>query len=480
VAPGVPDLEASAQDPAYRPIRAGDPELRAGTRLVCRESDERGNHTLAFRRQDLAQSRIELAALINAPSVDELRIAAPPSGAREVLDLTTDLDKLEVLALESRPEIAEEGYRTRISADEARKSLVALLPNLSLDISRNRDSNRFLLNNVWTSAGVNVALNLVKVFSLPALNRSAEAQRSADDARRHAMAMAVLTQTRLAAVRYTLVADEYLVWDEAAHDDDLIVEYLSSSEKVGIDTELELIRTRARALASQINRDLAFANLQASVARLFNSVGSDAVPRDDEVKALAELSGRVEARFTELEHAAFSLRTPAKKLILVPGTISGAAPKLAALLRAGVQRVIDSAGMKAGETSAADARLDLTLTVDPAREGRKPAHVTVNAVSPAGVTLTREFHTTLSEPIDDEQWRVLGEGAAYRVIAEISPVRITRPSLRAAQSLHIPAPGQRREGHNVFPGRSVEPLELRLDRLFGSAAADVASAGASR
>ena len=438
------------------------------------------NQQIAFRRQDLAQARIELAALINSPPGDELNIASPSSDAHEVLDLTADLDKLEVLALQSRPELAEEGYRARISADEARKALVALLPNLSFDLSRNRDSNRFLLNNMWTSAGVNVAFNLIKAFSLPALNRSEEAQRRADEARRMAVAIAVLTQMRVAAVRYTLVADEYLVWDEAARDDDLIVEYLSSGEKVGIDTELELVRTRARAMASRINRDLSYANLQASVARLFNSVGYDAVPRDDESKALAELSGQVEARFAALERAAFTQHAAAKKLALVAGTISGATPKVAALLKEGIDRVIDGAGMKLGETAPADARLDLKLTLDPVQEGRKPAHLTIDAVSPRGATLTREFKTTLSEPVDDEQWRALGEGAAYRVIAEISLVRITRPALRVAQSLRIPSTGERATGRNVFPGRTVEPLNLRLDRLLGSVGADVASAGGSR
>jgi len=436
------------------------------------------NQQIAFRRQDLAQSRIELAALVNAPPGGELRIASPRSDAREVPDLTADLEKLEVLALQSRPEIAEEGYRARISADEARKALVALLPNLSLDLSRNRDSNRFLLNSVWTQAGVNVAFNLVKAFSLPALNRSEEATRRADDARRLAMAMAVLAQTRMAAVRYALVADEFLIWDEAARDDDLIVQYLSSSEKVGIDSELELIRARARAMASHMNRDLAFANVQASVARLFNSVGYDAVPRDDESKALAELSDQVDARFAELERTAFTQRAGTKKPALAPGEVSGAQARVAALLREGIDRVLDSAGMKASSADAADARLDIQLEIGAPVEGRKAVSVTIRAVSASGsiVPITREFKTALSEPVDDEQWRVLGEGAAYRIISDVAPTRITRPALRAAQSLHIPSPGERVKGRNIFPGRTVEPLELRLDRLFGSVAADVASA----
>jgi outer membrane protein TolC len=437
------------------------------------------NQQIAFRRQDLAQARIELASLINSAPGEELHVAAP-QGAREVLDLTADLDKLEVLALQSRPELAEEGYRARISADEARKSLIALLPNLSFDLSRNHDTNKFLLNSTWTSAGVNVAFNLVKAFSLPALNRSEKAQRSADEARRQAIAMAVLTQTRIAAIRYTLVADEYLVWDEASRDDDLIVQYLASSEKVGIDTELELIRARARAMASQINRDLAYANLQASVARLFNSVGYDAVPREDEAKAVAELAGQVESRYETLERASFTQRAAAKKLVLTAGAVSGAEPKVAALLREGLERVIDGAGMKAGAGATPDARLDINVVIEAARQGRQPAHITINAVSPAGVTLTREFNTTLSLPVDAEQWRVLGEGAAYRVIADISPVRITRPSLRTAQSLQIPPRGQQAEGRNVFPGRDVEPLGLRLEPVLGAVADDLASVGASR
>jgi hypothetical protein len=389
-----------------------------------------------------------------------------------VLDLTANLEKLEVLSLQSRPEMAEEGYKARISADEARKALVGLLPGVSFDITRNRDSNRFLLNNTWTSAGVNVAFNLVKVFSLPALNRSEEAQRGADEARRQAIAMAVLTQTRVAAVRYSLVADEFLIWDEAARDDDLIVQYLASSEKVGIDTELELIRSRARAMASHINRDLSFANLQASVARLFNSVGYDAVPRDDELKAVADLSSLVETRYAELERASFTQREPAARLALANGSVTGAEPRVAKLLQQGIERVLESANMKVKDAFAADVRLDVELAVEPAQEGRKPAVITISAVPRSGTpaALTRQFRTTLSEPVDDEQWRVLGEGAAYRIIGDIAPVRITRPALRAAHSLQLPAAGRPGE---AFAGLDGAPLELRLQAGLDSIDADL-------
>ena len=246
---------------------------------------------IAFRRTELEQARIDLALLINAPPAGDLRIATVQPDARAVPELTGDVDRLESLALEQRPEMAEEGYRKRITADEARRAIAALMPGVNVEFGFNSDTNRFLLYNSWLSGGLSMAFNVVKLFSLPALNRSHEAQNRVDEARRQAMGIAVLAQTRLAAVSYALAAEEYLIWEQAARDDQLIVQYLGSAEKVGIDTELELIRARARALASEMNRDLAYANVQAAVARLFNSVGYDALPPEHYARVAAKYGG---------------------------------------------------------------------------------------------------------------------------------------------------------------------------------------------
>ena len=415
---------------------------------------------IALRRQELVQAQVELAALINSPPGIELRVASPPSEEREVPDLTTDVEKLEALALSQRPEMAEEGYRARISADEARKAMVGILPNVSLNVMSNYDSNRFLVNNNWYSLGLNVALNLTKVFSIPAMNRSEEAQRRADDARRQAMAMAVLAQTRIAAVRYTLVADEFMVWDEAARDDDLIVQHLASSEAAGIDNELEVVRARARAVASHINRDLAYANVQAVIARLYNSVGYDVVPREDEERPLAELSNAVQARYAEYERASFSPRVELEKPIVALGQISGVRPGIASLVGQGANRVLADGRSKVA--GGADVLLDLRLQVDRVQEGRRTVRVMVGArrTGTLAAPALREFKTTLSEPVDDEQWRTLGEGAAYRLTADLANTRITRPALRIEPELGMPkAPPS--AGARTAP---VDPLDLRLDQ----------------
>lgn len=432
---------------------------------------------IAMRRQELAQSQVELAALINTPPGVEYKIVGADSDTREVLDLTADVDALEDLALRNRPEIAEEGYRARISRDEARKAMMGLLPNVSLDVGRNFDSNKYLLNNTWTSVGVRVALNLVKVFSIPAMQRSEEAQKAADDARRQAMAMAVLAQTRLAAVRYSLVADEFMIWEEAVRDDDLIAQHLASSEKAGVDTELELIRARARALASRINRDLAYANLQASIARLYNSVGYDAVPREDEAKAVGELAELIDARFSELENASFAKRSAVVKPTVAVGMVSGAQPRIGKLVRQGLSKALDNAGFASSDEP--ELRLDLRLTLDAAKDGVRTARIRVSALprGSSNVTLTREFRTTLSEPVDDGQWRALGEGAVYKVATDLATKRVTQASLRMDPRLKWPARRPPPAVKLARPPLAADPLPLRLDAALDPA---VVRTGAGR
>ena len=413
---------------------------------------------IALHRQELAQARVEFAALVNAPPGVEVRVASPASEARDVPDLTTDLERLDTLALSQRPEMAEEGYRARISADEARKALVGILPNVSLNVMSNYDSNRFLVNNNWYSLGINAALNLTKVFSIPAMNRSEEAQKRADDARRQAMAMAVLVQTRIAAVRYSLVADEFMIWDEAARDDDLIVQHLASSEQAGIDNELEVVRARARAMASHINRDLAYANVQATVARLYNSIGYDVVPKEDEERELAELSNLVQVRYGEFERTSFGPRAELEKPVVAVGEISGVPAKVAKLVGEGANRVLAGGRMKGAE-EAADLWLDLRIEPQRAKDGQRTVRVGIGARRSGGLSAPaiREFKTVLSEPIDSEQWRAVGEAAAYRVAADLATTRITRPALRIEPTL------QAREPAPAAAPVPAEPLGLRLE-----------------
>jgi hypothetical protein len=121
--------------------------------------------------------------------------------------------------------------------------------------------------------------------------------------------------------------------------------------------------------------------------------------------------------------------------------------------------VLDGGGMKSAD-GAADLWLDLRLHLERSKEGRRVARVEISARRAGAIAAPaiREFRTTLSDPIDDEQWRTLGEGAAYRVAADLATVRITRPALRIEPALYA-----RPAAPVAAPPAKAEPLGLRLE-----------------
>ncbi len=231
---------------------------------------------LQIRRQDLELARAELSALMNLPPGTEFRLEdldeprLPP--------LPADMGRLESLALKQRPELREEDYRRRITANDARRALASVLPNLSFDLGLQYDSNRFLYNNSWAQAGLRVSADLFRMASIGSVRRASEAQEDVDDARRMAQAMAVLTQVRVAALRYGLARDELGTLAEGARVDKRLADFARASASSRVDSELELIRTEARALLSEYQRQIAYANAQGAWGRLYNSLGLDLTP----------------------------------------------------------------------------------------------------------------------------------------------------------------------------------------------------------
>ena len=376
---------------------------------------------ISLRREELAQAKVELAALVNAPPGTQVSVMPPTEFPAATLDLKESIEALEAVALRNRPELAEEIYKTRISENEAKKALLGLFPNLNLSLARNWDNNPYLVNSAWTSTGIGVAFNLVKAFSLPAVNRSSEAQARLDEARRLAMAMAVLTQTRIAAIRYGLMVHEYGVWDEATEDDKKIVGFLESSTEVGIDTELELIRAKGRYAVSKINRDIMYANLEAALGRIYNSTGLDPGTAQADELGTAELADQMTSQIAEWQKANFSLKVAAPLVTMAIGNITGVPDNLMKEFRTAVEGVLGASKLDIVPEKDAKLQVLVDVNVSPLKGGGRPAQIKVKLVDSAGgaVRYSSEFKTMLSEPVDEEQWRTLGEGAAYRVLGPI-------------------------------------------------------------
>ncbi len=269
---------------------------------------------LQTRRQDLELSRAELSSLMNLPPTANFRLsdlAEDPLPAAP-----TSVAELETVAMNSRPELREEDYRKRISATETRRAIASTLPSIGFDAGFQYDSNKYLLNNAWVESGVRISMNLFRLAAIPAIKRQARAQDAVDDARRMAQSMAVLTQVRVAAVRYGLARSEYDTFFQSARVDERLADFARASASSRVESELEVIRTEARALLSEYQRHIAYANAQSAAGRLYNSIGLD-IDATDESVPVRSLATQIRSSLRKWE--AFTFRAvPAAEGQLAP------------------------------------------------------------------------------------------------------------------------------------------------------------------
>src|SRR5690606_29296602 len=210
-------------------------------------------------------------------------------------------------ALLQRPELREEDFRKRITADEARKQVLGILPGITLNYGRQHDSNRLLFNNTWSEGGVSLAWNLMRLVSLPAMKNAQKYQEQTDEARRMALSMAILTQTRVSVERYRLALDDFKLADQASQVDTRLAAYTKASVSAKLEGELEAIRTQARAVLGAYQRANAYANAHIAFGRLYNTLGFDPIADDFENNDLTALTERVRSHLKTAEKGAFEM-----------------------------------------------------------------------------------------------------------------------------------------------------------------------------
>lgn len=257
---------------------------------------------LSQREQDLEIAKRELAALMSVPP--DMPFTLADRLGKDLPPLPSNERELENLALAHRPELREEDYRVRVTADEVRARMLAFLPNLSLSSTARYDSNRFNLHQNWVDSGLQIGLNLLKLPALPAAQAVNAAQVKVDEARRLALSMAILTQVRVALERYRLARQDYELSLQSQSLDERLANYANASFKAQTGGELELIRAKTRALNSEYAHYSTFATAQAAYGRIYNSVGLAVLPvdlkQDLSVTVLAET---IRKHVTEVENA---------------------------------------------------------------------------------------------------------------------------------------------------------------------------------
>jgi len=370
---------------------------------------------LQYRRQELELSKQELAALMNLPPGTSFALADAPQVP--LPPAPDNLAQLEELALNRRPELREEDYRSRITANEVRRAIVSALPNLGLDFGARYDGNRFLLDNTWVDGGLRLSMNLLRLASIPTLMRANEAQKQVDEARRMAQAMAIITQVRVAMLRYGLTVAEHRQVEQSAQVDARLLGYARSASAARIEGELEVIRNEARALLSEYQQHIAYANAQSAWGRIYNSLGYDVEPPPPQA-SLAEVAGAIDRSLAEWQRLTFSpsaKRSEEQPAITLAIAYDDAAQRaaIAAAVRAALGRhdlqVVD-APAESGP-AARPLPLQARVMLEPAQDGARRGIVEFSVPRGDGSARTSRYGATMPAAPDTRALSALAQAA---------------------------------------------------------------------
>lgn len=226
-------------------------------------------------RHKLLIAKTELASLINLPPGQDFTLVVPAQAQMNYEPLNEPIAHMEQVALLRNPDLRELSYQARISVDEVHKSILRLLPGINFDYGGNFDSNSFLVHNFWGEGAARVSWNLFYLLSAPRVIRQADDSVKLAEAQRQAVAMAVLTKLHLAYQQYLDAGEEYARVRELANVDDRIYQQVSNRSEANAQNALERISAEVGAVSSELQRYESYADLQAALGRLYDTLGVD-------------------------------------------------------------------------------------------------------------------------------------------------------------------------------------------------------------
>lgn len=223
----------------------------------------------------LASANSDLAKLINVPQGSEFSVsrdAINPHGELTHL-LTQSVDDLFKKALENRPELRKAFYNVDRSELKSKQAILKHLPGLNLFISANNDTNSFVLNQNFLSAGANLSwdvLNLTKVSDTKAKGKLSTALKEQEVS---VVASAIMAQIMLAKTEVENMDEEITLAWKAKNIQGQITSNFQKDMTESMGRETHLVKEELLRELSVLREDISRAEYKAGQARLAQSLG---------------------------------------------------------------------------------------------------------------------------------------------------------------------------------------------------------------
>ena len=243
-------------------------------------------------QRNLSLAKSQLAALMNIKPGTDFDLVIPDRG--EFLSkLDLEIEDMEQIALESRPELRELFYQKRANAKETRAAILQMLPGIELRGDYNYSSNSFLFNGDWISLGSQLSWNLISLISMPAKMSELGAKENLLNTQRLAMSMAVLAQLHISLAQFGSISEEYQAAYEYLKAQNRIIEQTRIEAYMGSVSGHALIREEMNTLLAEVRNDNIYADLENAYAGIYVSLGLDPIPADLDHKDLSNLTSRL-------------------------------------------------------------------------------------------------------------------------------------------------------------------------------------------
>jgi outer membrane protein TolC len=234
-------------------------------------------------------SKVELASLINLPPGQPYTLAVPAAQSLRIRSVPMPIRQMEEAALIFNPDVREQSYQTRISADETRKALLRLLPGFTISANPNYDSNTYLVHNEWITGSAHLAGYLSNLILVPANLRRADINVALSDRRREAVGMAVLAKLYIAYQQYVSAASEYRYAVQLSDVDQRLYQQIANRTATDVQGDLERVSAEVSAVFSMLRRYRSYADAQAALGRLYAALGIDPPPSQIEELDIASV-----------------------------------------------------------------------------------------------------------------------------------------------------------------------------------------------
>lgn len=273
-------------------------------------------------RQQLGAARVELAHLINAPVGQ--RLTLDPDLSVEIMPevLNQSMESLELVALFNNGDLKEPFYDVRNAALETRRSLLGLLPDLTLNWGPHHTTDSFTLSDTWNEGALALSYNLFNLFKVNDLRADVKAREELARMRRVAMQMNVVAQVHLAALQSKNAREQLEIAEELLSVERAIEGRMVGQHTAGTISQAELVRAQTAAMVAQLQRYQAVAGFYSAMGRLQASLGVELLIGSIHETSLGELKEKVKISL-EQWHSGTAVRQEVAKVKQAIATQSG-------------------------------------------------------------------------------------------------------------------------------------------------------------